>query len=212
MKEPAGIQTGLLHKRRRWHGDLACGLLQWHATQIGSYGKVNAGVNATRVVLRAYYEQLYEKLEAAQARLDPLVDELLPAEIERQRFGPLTAEKVQAYREAVWAFIGERLEMYNPIGIQYTFSGPTTARAAELEFQLNWYDSRQEFQELIVAAQALAGDNASDEQLPELAEELIRQVGAYPDRSIIAAYAVKPTLQRLPDFIVASAIEQVLCG
>jgi len=162
-------------------------------------------------LLRAYYERLYERLEAVQPRLTHLVDELLPTEIDAQRFGPLSSEKIGAYREAALAFIGERLEMYNPIGIQYTFSGPTGKRATELEFQLNWYDSRQEFQELIAAAQDLVNDDTPDERLPELARRLIRQVGAYPDRSIIAAYAVKPTLQHLPDFIVASAIEQVLC-
>jgi hypothetical protein len=47
--------------------------------------------------------------------------------------------------------------------------------------------------------------------LPELADRLIRRVGAFPDRSIIAAYAEKPTLQKLPDFVVSTAIEQVVC-
>ena len=168
-------------------------------------------MNAIRVLLRAYYERLYEQLEAVQPRLTHLVDELLPAEIDKQNFGPLGPEKVQAYREACLAFIGERLEMYNPIGIQYTFSGSTSKRAAELEFQLNWYESRQEFAELVAAAQTLSTGEVPDERLGELAGALIRQVGAYPNRSIIAAYAVKPTLQKLPDFIVASAIEQVLC-
>lgn len=168
-------------------------------------------MNAARVLLRAYYERLHERMEAAYARLAARVDELLPVEIETQGFGPMPPDKVQAYQEACLAFIFERLEMYNPIGIQYTFSDHTTKRAAELEFQLDWYDSRSEFQELMAAARTLAVDEATDEMLPGLADRLIRQVGAYPDRSIIAAYGKEPTLQKLPDFIVATAIEQVIC-
>ncbi len=168
-------------------------------------------MNMAHVLLRVYYERLYERMEAAEARLAAQVDERLDTEIEAQGFGPMPAEKVQAYREACLALLFERLEMYNPIGIQYTFDGHTTEHAAELEFQLNWYDSRPEFQELVVAVRALADEHATDEKLPELADRLIRQMGAFPDRSIIAAYAAKPTLQKLPDFIVSTAIEQVIC-
>lgn len=172
-------------------------------------------MNSVRVLLSAYYERLHGRMEAAGAALVARVDELLPAEIEAQGFGPLSGEKVRAYREACLAFIAERVEMYNPIGIQYTFGGRTTKRAAELEFQLNWYDSRPEFQALVEAASRclseLAGGDLTDEMLPGLADRLIREAGAYPDRSIVAAYAERPTLQKLPDFIVATAIEQVIC-
>lgn len=168
-------------------------------------------MSATSLLLRAYYERLHERMEAAQMDIETQVDELLVAEIEAQRFGPLSSEQVEAYREASLAFIFERLETYNPIGIQYTFSGRSTKRAAELEFQLNWYDSRREFHELVAAARALADEETADEKLGELADQLIHQVGAFPDRSIIAAYRKKPTLQKLPDFAVSVAIEQVIC-
>jgi hypothetical protein len=48
--------------------------------------------------------------------------------------------------------------------------------------------------------------------LPDLADELIRQSGAFPDRSILDAYRVEPTLQKLPDYIVARVIEEIACG
>jgi hypothetical protein len=169
-------------------------------------------MNTADVLLRAYYERLYERMEAARAYLEARIDQLLPAEIEAQGFGPLPPVKVEAYREACLAFVVERTEMYNPIGIQYMFDRRTTQRAAELEFQLNWYDSRPEFDELVAAARTLAGDEVPDGVLPDLADRLIRQVGAFPDRSIIAGYAEKPTLQKLPDFVVSMAIEQVVCG
>jgi len=121
-------------------------------------------------------------------------------------------EKLTAYSEACVAFVDERLEAYNPIGIQYTF-GPTPSRtAAELEFQLNWYNSRPEFTDLVAAARSLAGTGISDETLPGLADELIRQVGAFPDRSIIETYTAEPALQKLPDYIVACTIEETICG
>ena len=83
--------------------------------------------------------------------------------------------------------------------------------AAELEFQLDWYDSRAEFEELVAAAQRLVRDVISDEGLDEAVSQLVRQVGAFPDRSIIAGYIARPTGQKLPDYIVASAIEQIVC-
>jgi hypothetical protein len=150
-------------------------------------------------------------MTAERTRLEAKINRLLAEEIHLRDFGPLDPDKVQAYREACLAFITERIEMYNPIGIQYTFSRTTTERAAELEFQLNWYNSRNEFDELVAAARDLADGICEDDVLPSLADELIRRVGAFPDRSIIAAYIAERTLQRLPDYILSCAIEQVVC-
>lgn len=168
----------------------------------------------TRLLLKAYYERLHERMAADRARLDAWIETTLPAEIERQGLGPMDGHQLQAYREACLAFVDERTEMYNPIGIQYTFDRPTSRQAMDLEFQLNWYDSRREFEDLVAAARSLvsdAPDDVSDEMLHELADRLIRQAGAFPDRSIVAGYAAGPTLQKLPDYIVASAIETVVC-
>ena len=91
-----------------------------------------------RLLLRAYYEQLYERMTANRVRLDAWIEVALPAEIEQQGLGPMEAHKVQAYREACLAFVDERVEMYNPIGIQYTFDRPASRQAADLEFQITW--------------------------------------------------------------------------
>ena len=170
-------------------------------------------MNPARILLRAYYERLHGRMEANRARLVAQIDVRLSAEIARQGFGPLRPDQVQAYREACIAFIDERLETYNPIGLQYTFDRTTSRRAAELEFQLDWYNSRPEFEELVSMARALVGEEGiSDESLPDLADRLMREAGAFPDCSIIAGYNEEPALQKLPDFLVASAIEAVICG
>ncbi len=165
-----------------------------------------------RLLLKAYYELLYDRMAEERPRLVARVEELLPAEVARQGFRDLDADRLAAYQEACVAFIDERLETYNPIGIQYTF-GPTASRlAAELEFELNWYNSRQEFAALVAAARSLAGTDIPEGTLPGLAEELIRQVGAFPDRSILETYAAAPALPKLPDYIVACIIEELICG
>jgi hypothetical protein len=164
-----------------------------------------------QLVLKAYYERLYDRMAARRADLLSRMEELLPAEVQKRGFPDMDEEKLTAYREACVAFVDERLEAYNPIGIQYTF-GPVSSRlAAELEFELNWYNSRPEFADLVAAARSLAGTGVPDDTLPSLADELIRQVGAFPDRSILETYAAEPALQKLPDYIVACVIEEIIC-
>jgi hypothetical protein len=163
------------------------------------------------LLLRAYYERLYERMQADRARLVARVDELLPQEAARQGFDLTDADRRDAYREACIAFLDERLESYNPIGIQYTFGSASSRLAADLEFELNWYNSRREFADLVAAARTLAGAGIPDEELPSVAANLIRQVGAYPDRSILEAYGAEPALQKLPDYLVARAIEEIIC-
>ena len=166
---------------------------------------------AASLILKAYYERLYELMEARRAELLSRMDELLAAEVTRRDFGGMDEDRLAAYREACIAFIDERLESYNPIGIQYTFGSVSSRTAAELEFQLNWYNSRPEFAELVATARSLAAGAESDEALPGLADELIRRAGAFPDRSIIDAYLPQPTLQKLPDYIVACVLEEIIC-
>jgi len=168
-------------------------------------------VISASLVLKAYYERLYELMEARRADLLSRMESLLAAEVPRRGFRDMNEDKLAAYREACIAFIDERLESYNPIGIQYTFGSVPSRTAAELEFQLNWYNSRPEFTELVATARSLAAEVASDGLLPGAVEELIRRSGAFPDRSIIEAYQAAPALQKLPDYIVACAIEEIVC-
>lgn len=164
------------------------------------------------LLLKVYYERLHERMEMRRSHLLLRVEELLADEIAAQGFDAMDAEKFSAYREACEAFVDERLEMYNPIGVQYTFGNVPSPLAAELEFQLNWYDSRAEFQNLVATAHSLAAEGVSDDTMTDLAEELIRRAGAFPDRSIITGYHAEPTLQKLPDYIVACGIEEILYG
>lgn len=163
-------------------------------------------------LLKAYYERLHDLMETHRSRLLLRVDELLAEEVKTRGFGEMDAEKRAAYREACVAFLDERLETYNPIGIQYAFGNAPSRLAAELEFQLNWYNSKPEFAALVAAARSLAQGCVSDDTLSDLADELIGRAGAFPDRSIITNYRAEPALQKLPDYVVACAIEGILCS
>ncbi len=163
-------------------------------------------------MLKAYYERLHERMQMHRERLLSRIGELLPAEVASRGFSGMDSHRLEAYREACVAFVDERLETYNPIGIQYTFDRTSSRGAAELEFELNWYNSRPEFADLVTTARSLAGSGVSDEALPDLVDELIRRRGAFPDRSIIETYTAEPALQRLPDYLVARVIEEVICA
>ncbi len=168
-------------------------------------------MNETSLFLKAYHEVLYERLEAKKGLLITRIGKLLRQEMgNRSFFGDFDDEKYAAYRDACLAFVDERLEAYNPIGIQYTFDRITSPEAMELELQLNWYDSRAEFETLMEAVRQKAEVGMTEQRIGELADELIREVGAFPDNSIISAYEAQPGLGKLPDYVVARAIEEII--
>lgn len=167
-------------------------------------------MSETSILLKAYYEALHERLQARKELLARRIDELLAVEIAARAFGDFGQEKYAAYKDACLAFVDERIEAYNPIGIQYLYDRDRAASAFELELQLDWYDSRAEFAALVEAAREKAETDAPESRLRWLAEKLIEQVGAFPDRSIIAAYEAGPALQKLPDYIVARTIEEFI--
>ncbi len=167
-------------------------------------------MNATNLLLKAYYEALYELLEANRDSLAKRVDELIVEEIDLRGYDDFDDEKFAAYKDACLAFIDERIEAYNPIGIQYTFARFGSKEAFELELKLNWFDSRAEFRNLVEAAKDLSDDSLTDRQLKHLAAELTKQAGAFPDKSIIETYETTPTLRGLPDYIVAKSIEEII--
>ena len=78
-------------------------------------------MSETSLLLKAYYEALYEQMEAQKEILAAKIDEFLAEEIEKRGFMGFNEEKFNAYRDACLAFIDERIEAYNPIGIQYTY-------------------------------------------------------------------------------------------
>ncbi|MFZ0033452.1 MAG: hypothetical protein WAK60_00510 [Sedimentisphaerales bacterium] len=151
-------------------------------------------MNEANLLFKAYYEALYEQLEANGELLATRIEKLLREEIMKRGFENFDEEKYNAYRDACLAFVDERMETYNPIGVQYTFDRIRTQEAIELELQLNWYDSQTEFEALIEAVRAKAEVEMTEERMQKLADELIKEVGAFPDRSIISAYEAKPAL------------------
>jgi len=167
-------------------------------------------MNQANLLLKAYYEALYELLEANRANLITKVETLLHNEIKNRAFGAFNQKKYAAYRDAAVAFIDERTETYNPIGFQYTFDRTPTRLARQLELQLNWYDSQDEFLTLTEAAQAKAEPDMTDDRLRQFADELIVEMGAFPDKSIISTYQANPALQKLPDYVLARAIEDII--
>lgn len=162
------------------------------------------------VLLKAYYEALYEGLETRKDILVDRIDKLLSEEIRKRGFEDFDEEKYKAYHDACLAFIDERIEAYNPIGVQYVYDRCNAKEVIELEFQLNWYDSRNEFRTLVETARSKADGDLAEDQLWLLAEKIIAEVGVFPDKSIISAYEEKPGLNKLPDYIVARAIEEVI--
>jgi hypothetical protein len=164
----------------------------------------------TNLLLNAYYEALYERLESGRNLLAEKIEKLLPVEIKNLSLDPLNREKYDAYRDACLAFIDERIEMYNPIGFQYTFDNIASPLAAELELHLNWYDAQAEFETLIEMVRAKTEAQMTDEKISILADELIKQLGAFPDNSIISAYRACPAPEKLPDYVLALAIEDII--
>ncbi|MCJ7778551.1 MAG: hypothetical protein MUP16_09585, partial [Sedimentisphaerales bacterium] len=94
-------------------------------------------MSETKLLLNAYYEILYERLEANKNILAERIEQLLAEEIANRSFDDFNQEKFTAYRDACLAFVDERIESYNPFGIQYTFDRIRAKEAAELELQLN---------------------------------------------------------------------------
>jgi len=166
-------------------------------------------MNDANLILKAYYEALHDRLEAGRDRLNIAVERLLTEEVQNRGYEDFDADKYAAYKDACLAFIEERIEAYNPIGVQYTFDRVNAKEVLELELQLNWYDSTAEFDALVQAALAKS-DRLTGDNLRPLADELISEFGAFPDGSIIAAYHQSPTLNKLPDYIAATAIEDLV--
>lgn len=82
--------------------------------------------------------------------------------------------------------------------------------AKELELQLNWFDSTEEFNKLLVAMKEIVNKGFEEKNIEQLARQLIRQFGAFPDKSIIESFNKQPSLQKIPDYAVACSIEKII--
>ena len=161
-----------------------------------------------KILLNAYFEALYNILLEQKAIVYSQIEQLLGLEIEKLE--AVSPEKIDAYRDACLAFVDERLEMYNPIGLQYTFDNNARKFAKELELQLNWFDSTEEFNALLDAIREIEKRGFDEEKPEQSARQLIREFGAFPDKSIIETFNQQPALQKIPDYVVACSIEKVI--
>jgi hypothetical protein len=169
-------------------------------------------MSRSKLLLNAYFEALYNILLDWKSSVISAIDRFLPLEFAKLDSAAADGktEKLAAYRDAAIAFVDERIEMYNPIGLQYTFDNKTCQFAQKLELQLNWFDSTDEFRNLLEEILEIETAGFDVEKLPLLAEQLIRKFGAFPDKSIVESYNRQPSLQKLPDFIVAQSIEKII--
>lgn len=167
-------------------------------------------MDASIILLKAYYEVLYEQLSPQRQACLRRMRRWLTQEVQERFRDQINEEKYAAYLEAGLAFFDERLEAYNPIGIQYLFDSPHRRTALELQNQLDWYDSRREFQELLKLIRQKSETSMTEQRMQELAAQIIKQAGAFPDQSILAGYRESPALEKLPDYILARAIEDIL--
>ena len=161
------------------------------------------------LLLKAYWEQLHDRLVENRELLAAKIETILKKEIAQSRFPGFDKDKYTAYRDAAFDFLEERIEAYNPVGLQYLFDANRRQEAAELEFGLDWFNSKEEFQRLLDATARKAVPGMNDEQLYQAACVLISEMGAYPDNSIIAGFETSPELKKLPDYIVAKALEEL---
>jgi hypothetical protein len=162
------------------------------------------------LLVKAYYETLYNMLETNRQLLIKTVEDVLTEELIAGGYEPFDKEKFSAYLEAAVAFIDERIELYNPFGMQYLYDRSGTESAFEMEMKLNWYDSGEEYEDLLEAARHIIKNMPDKENFHKGASKLIKEQGAFPDRSIISSYQAAPDLNKLPDYVVACAIEQIL--
>jgi hypothetical protein len=161
-----------------------------------------------RLIFNTYYESLYNILLDRRDSIIGTIKKILPAEL--SKFGNFTSEDFDAYFEAALAFLEERIEMYNPLGLQYTFGRPVSDFARTLELQLSWFDSSQEFETLKKAVREIVQLGFDEQKLNDYADYLISKFGAFPDKSIVEAYNHQSAESRIPDFILALAIEQAI--
>ena len=161
-----------------------------------------------KILLNAYFETLYNTLLEHKEAVYKEIDRLLTPEIDKLE--AVSSERINAYREACIAFVDERLEMYNPIGLQYTYDNQSRKFAKELELQLNWFDSTEEYNALLEKIKEIVKSGFDEQKVEQYAKQLIKESGAFPDKSIVEAFKEKPALQKIPDYVVACSIEKII--
>src|SRR4030042_3326993 len=138
-------------------------------------------MNKSKLLLNAYFEALHDLLSREKEVIKDEIDELLRTEL--AKLVSVTDEKITAYLDAALAFLDERIDMYNPVGLQYLYDNQPSEFARQIELQLDWYDSSGEFHSILDAIDSITKTGFEPEQLPKLAQQLVKKFGAFPDRS-----------------------------
>ena len=167
-------------------------------------------MNSAKILIEAYFEKLHQILSTNKSALQARVDKIIQLEVRSKGFDLSDREKLCSYQQTSYAFIEERIEMYNPIGIQRAYPPHQRKAAAEFEFEIDWYNSRAEFQQLLETASEITKPDMNDAEIKKAVSRLIQLFPAYPDGSIITGYKDRPDLLHLPDYAVSKAIEELL--
>jgi len=157
-----------------------------------------------------YFAKLDELLVRERARIEDLVRKKTRKEISK-RWKDVNAERIEAYIEAAISFIEERLYAYSLDHLDrflkaVTYGG-SLEELASLDLSASWYNWQAEKEE--IDAKIETGLNIR--QRPEdIVEDLLTEFGAFPNKSIINQYQQKPEKNYLPDYVLATAIQQVI--
>ena len=158
----------------------------------------------------AYYVRLRLIISSARAGIEKSIREEIRDEF-LSRWPESRDEVIDAYADAAVSFIEERLYAYGLSSIDRFLMaasrGVSPGDLASLEISIDWYECSPEKEE--IDARIEKGLNlmrAAD----EIVEGLLREFGAFPDRTIIKAYDKAPAKNHLPDYALALALERFI--
>jgi len=165
----------------------------------------------TKDVWRLYFAQLLNLLRQERAKTETLILEQVQEEISSRY--PHLNEKTEAHQDAAVGFLEERLYEYRD-DYWEKFLKPlaeniSAAEIMEVSKQLSWYNMQNEKGEIDKRIETLLNLRQSPK---DVAEVLIEEFGAFPNKSIIKTYSAKPKPNYLPEYALAVAIQQVVSG
>ena len=157
-----------------------------------------------------YFAKLHELLVRERARIEQLIREEAGNEISK-RWKDISWEGIEAYIRAAVSFIEERLYAYGLDSLdrflKFVTHGISSEDLASIDDSLTWYDCKQEKAQ--IDAKIETGLNIM--QPPEdIVDDLFDEFGAFPNKSIIQHYQLKPEKNYLPDYALGIAIQQVI--
>ncbi|MFH1731484.1 MAG: hypothetical protein ABIF82_07520 [Planctomycetota bacterium] len=163
----------------------------------------------TKDIWSLYFAHLLDLLTRRRAKIETLILEQVQEEI-ASRYSHL-AGRTRIYRDAAVGFLEERLyecrDDYWEKFLRPLVENITAAEIMEVAEQLSWYDMQREKEEIDERIETCLNIHRSPEDILEV---LVEEFGAFPNRSIIAAYSAKPKPNYLPEYALAVAIQQVV--